>query len=596
MESEARQIKDGRAYNHLFPRATGIDESVKKEANVEDTVELIRKVVRSTLWQSKDIAAHLGGGSLEEVCSRIWHFIYDHIQYKGDEAGIEQIRSPRRTWADRKQGVDCDCYSTLISSILINLNIPHRLRITKYPKRPPQVPRWQHIYVIVPRSGQLNVASRDDYITLDCVKDAFDDEQEFLENKDYDMRLDFLDGIADQDEDVFYSRSAYKADTTDISDLAALYDDELEMGNIFKKVQQGVKKVAQKAGTIAQKVGDKVGQGIRVINRFANPATILLRNGFLLSMKANLMNVAGRLRYAYLSDEQARKLNMNLSALQKLRAVKDRAETIYWQAGGKKENLKKAILGGKGNKDGKVALSGLYGFDDVYMDMDEYNIIHGDMNAVNGLGEIASGSAIAAASAAVAAISETLKQVKGLFSSSQGEQAFQSESDNAGDASSLPATITEDDSLPASNPVTIPIPTTPSYETTTPPRSAVALQPAESVLPASATTGRSMVDASASTSAPRSLVTQTQGQGLVQRASTWVRENPGKTLLITGAVLGATYALVKSMSSSGRAPAKGTGSSGGLNGLPKTRKKRKHRHGRGSQARKKQKVFKINLM
>ena len=61
-------------------------------------------------------------------------------------------------------------------------------------------------------------------------------------------------------------------------------------------------------------------------------------------MKINLMNVAGRLRYGYLTDSQAQAKGMNLSELKKLRSIKDRAETVYWQAGGKKENLKKAIL------------------------------------------------------------------------------------------------------------------------------------------------------------------------------------------------------------------------------------------------------------
>ncbi|QLH33433.1 MAG: hypothetical protein HWD62_14340 [Cyclobacteriaceae bacterium] len=62
-------------------------------------------------------------------------------------------------------------------------------------------------------------------------------------------------------------------------------------------------------------MGDKVGDGIRFLNRYANPATILLRNGFLLAMKINLMNVGGKLRYAYLTDAQAQAKGINLSEL-----------------------------------------------------------------------------------------------------------------------------------------------------------------------------------------------------------------------------------------------------------------------------------------
>ena len=64
-------------------------------------------------------------------------------QYKLDKKGLEQLRRPARTWADRKSGVDCDCMSIFASSILTNLQIPHKFRITKYSQD-----SWQHVYVI----------------------------------------------------------------------------------------------------------------------------------------------------------------------------------------------------------------------------------------------------------------------------------------------------------------------------------------------------------------------------------------------------------------------------------------------------------------
>jgi hypothetical protein len=89
-------------------------------------------------------------------------------------------------------------------------------------------------------------------------------------------------------------------------------------------------------------------------------------------------------------------------------------------------------------------LSGLEGLDNVYADQDEYNIIYSD--DIEGLGEIASGTAIAAATSAVAAIAGALKQVKGLFNKGGGdEKSFQSETDNAGTATTAPATIPEDE-------------------------------------------------------------------------------------------------------------------------------------------------------
>ena len=53
----------------------------------------------------------------------IWDFVYQHVQYKLDDPGYEQVRRPLRTWLDRKRGADCEDYSVFISSILLNLGV-----------------------------------------------------------------------------------------------------------------------------------------------------------------------------------------------------------------------------------------------------------------------------------------------------------------------------------------------------------------------------------------------------------------------------------------------------------------------------------------
>jgi hypothetical protein len=602
-----RRLKDGREFDHLFPLPSDKDTTIKKSADVEDTMKLIRKALPQTLWQTQKIAKVLKGRTLEETCSNIWHFVYEHIQYKRDEDGVEQVRSPRRAWSDRKSGVDCDCYTVFILSILRSLNIPCLARITKYPKRYPEVPRWQHVYPIVPKPGHMEdyIEERDRYIVIDCVKDRFDDEQPYLECKDYDMRLDYLDGIESREEMDEIEFTDH--DNVDLSDLSSIYDGE-EMGNIFKKIGSAVKTTVQKVGTVAQKVGDKVGDGIRVLNRYVNPATILLRNGFLLAMKINLMNVAGRLRYAYLTDAQAQAKGINLSELQKLRSIKDRAETVYWQAGGKKENLKKAILSGKGNSDKKVPLSGFSGvdgLDNVYADMDEYTIIHSQ--GLEGLGEIASGIAIAAASSAVAAIAGALKQVKGLFTKGgSDEAAFQSETNNAGTAASAPSSIPEDEeammfdqvsSQPGAsliskvtsamstakplvsavqsfspvqvNPKTV-IPTAPVITNEATKTYSSPVQVTQPVLSTESASSGAMLVRSESSQASDAMQTQdTQAKtGFFQKTTTWVKENPGKSLLVAGGVLTGGYLLMKAM--------RGGSATSGLNGVPPKKKRKKY--------------------
>lgn len=574
-----RRIRDGNEYDALFPPPSKDDVTVKKSADVEDTMSLIQRTVPQTLWHTEKIAKKLKGRTLQETCSNIWHFVYGHVQYKRDKDGVEQVRSPRRTWWERETGVDCDCYTEFISSILLNLGIPHKARITKYPKRSPEVPRWQHVYPVIPVNGRLDeeLKNRSEYITLDCVKDEFDSEQPYLESKDYNMRLDYLDGMEEEEEIETTDQPEFdftEPDSVDLADLASIYDDE-ELGNIFKKIGSAVKKVAKKVGTVVKKVGDKIGDGLRIINRFVNPVTILLRNGFLLAMKINLLNVAGRLRFAYLTDAQAKERNMNLDSLKKVRSVKDRAETVYWQAGGKKANLKKAILSGKGNKDKKVPMNGLFGLDDEYMDMDEYNIIHSDPDNMEGLGEIASGAAIAAATSAVAAIAGALKQVKGLFNKGgNDEKAFQSETENAGDASTAPKVILEnEDEIRDEN------------ETESSSSASVVTQPDQSALPGSASLARrpatDIQQSTTTTPAPAGT-----NEGFIQKTTTWVKQNPGKSLLIAGAVAGGGFLLVKSLTGSGKQPVNV------MNGLQgnnqRKKKKRKSRH-------KKQKVQTIKF-
>ena len=190
-----RRIRPGREYDKLFPVSTKQDTVVKGEgkAKLHHTIKLIKSLVEETKNDTRVIAPIFKGKDLEETCRKIWTFVYQHIQYKKDEAGIEQVRRPSRTWADRYEGVDCDCYTVFISSILSNLKIPHKVRITKYGGKS----HFQHIYPVVPKNGnisqELNKASND-YFTIDCVADLPNYEVPFSEFRDFAMGDNMLSG------------------------------------------------------------------------------------------------------------------------------------------------------------------------------------------------------------------------------------------------------------------------------------------------------------------------------------------------------------------------------------------------------------------
>ena len=176
ISSGYRTIRDGSDFNRFFAAPDGNDRVIR-EGDVFETVDLMKKVVWKYIDDTKEIAAYLKGATVKQTCEKIWNFLYHHIQYKLDEKGLEQLRRPNRSWAERKTGIDCDCFSIFVSSILTNLQIPHSFRITKYNRD-----TYQHVYVIVPPStGQ--------YI-IDCVISRFNYEKPFTANKDFPMSLD----------------------------------------------------------------------------------------------------------------------------------------------------------------------------------------------------------------------------------------------------------------------------------------------------------------------------------------------------------------------------------------------------------------------
>ncbi|UZO81369.1 hypothetical protein NBT05_02585 [Aquimarina sp. ERC-38] len=194
------------------------------------------------------------------------------------------------------------------------------------------------------------------------------------------------------------------------------------LGGFFKKIGKGLKRFAKKV----------VKPVVKTFNRFLNPATILLRNGFLLAMKINMMKVAEKLRFGYLSESEARKRGGDMGRFAKMRKAVTKAEKIYELAGGKKENLKKAILRGKGNKDRKVPLSGFAlgspldnGQPGVFNDPFEKFVVESDVDTVEafirddlqveGLSGVATGTAIAAASSAVAGVAAIVGKIGDIF-------------------------------------------------------------------------------------------------------------------------------------------------------------------------------------
>ncbi|MBQ4818870.1 transglutaminase-like domain-containing protein [Aquimarina sp. MMG016] len=169
-----RHINSTKSFDHLFPKSVHKDTVIigPGKAKLEDTLQLMQLIVRETINDTEKLAKKLKGHHITETCRNIWNFVYQHIQYKMDKTGVEQVRRPSRTWADRFTGVDCDCYTVFIGSILTNLGIPYKVRITKYGGKH----HFQHVYPIVPTSNG--------HIIIDCVADQFNYEVPYSQKRD----------------------------------------------------------------------------------------------------------------------------------------------------------------------------------------------------------------------------------------------------------------------------------------------------------------------------------------------------------------------------------------------------------------------------
>lgn len=410
---EEIKVRSGKEYDHLFPRAMLTSITKKQGATVADTIKFIPTVVRDTLFHTEKIAKVLKGDNIRETCSNIWHFVYEHIAYKKDEDGKEQVRSPARAWHDRGniQGVDCDCYTVFISSILSNLNIRHKLRITKYKED-----RFQHIYPIVPLSDGS-------YITIDCVVRDFDYEEPYSEKKDTNMDLEYLNGLGEA--------SNYK-NNTDSLDLIGIFDDSQAMADLGKLFRKKAKSEGgDSEGGGSEGGGKKKGKfksilkkGLHLTN-ILNPATATIRAGVLLSAKLNVMKIGERLKWSYLTEEAAKSKGIDMGKFAKLKRIREKLDKIFYGMGGKPENLKKAILKGKGNKNHDV--NGLGAGYDPLEGLDEYSdasailgtdIYHDELSGVNDeFGElgIVTATAIASATGVIGAIAALLKSVGSIF-------------------------------------------------------------------------------------------------------------------------------------------------------------------------------------
>lgn len=192
--SHKRNIKNGYEYERYFltSELEGSDPIIKQSATTAQTVDLMRNITKKYANDTAKLAPNLKGSSLEQTCKNIFNFAYNHFQYKLDKDGVEQLRRPLRSWKDRRSGIDCDCFSILVASILQNLKIQSAFVTCEIDNRG----YHQHVYVHVPKGDNYNPNNPKTYFTIDPVLDRFNEEAPNITEKKITMiPVQFLNGL-----------------------------------------------------------------------------------------------------------------------------------------------------------------------------------------------------------------------------------------------------------------------------------------------------------------------------------------------------------------------------------------------------------------
>lgn len=152
----------------MFQLPIPSDFIVRKSPLPEDTFYAIcEELIPKGVSQTKEAANKFRDS--QNLTMDIWQWCRKDFSYDEDRLGFEELRLPRQSWEDRKEGIDCEDFVILISGILHNLGVSHTVRMADYGTG------WQHIYVKVGK------------VTLDPVNTAYNQEPAFTRKKDWDF-------------------------------------------------------------------------------------------------------------------------------------------------------------------------------------------------------------------------------------------------------------------------------------------------------------------------------------------------------------------------------------------------------------------------
>lgn len=391
LSAKYRTISDGSKYDHLFPAPDLKATVLKKDGSVEDTVQMMKRIIKQYSHQVRDLAKILKGRTIRESAENVFNFVFKYIKYNVEKG--EQLRTPAYTWYcaqvcarqgdqfDAKNSADCDCMAIFCGSLFYEMKIPFALRIAAYKDIYGSVGNWQHVYVIVYGDGET--------ITCDPVTHKFNYEKPTGKEKTFPMSLNgndiiMLSGV-DGEGSVYEERedgsvgllSGRKKRKERRKARRQARKEKRAAKKAYKKAKKRGDKEGMKAAKAAKKAAKKklrdnrggIAKAVRKVGKaivkFTKKTALLVpRASFLLLLRLNFRGLAKRLASKQKARDKFAKVWKNLGgSMSKLNKAIEK---------GKK---KKALFGSKklkGDLEGQLSELGLVLENHGVIDMDTY--------------------------------------------------------------------------------------------------------------------------------------------------------------------------------------------------------------------------------
>ncbi len=397
------------SYEGLIAKGDGSETLMYPEGGIPEDTKAIETDIERFHGQVKKLAQWLKADTVEQSAYNVWHFIKYNINYEVDPLGWQKIRSPYNIYRNREEGVDCKSMAVMGFCLLYEMGYKPELIEVAFSD-----PAFTHIfarvngYVIdavptmefnryahnITRQMRISLLNGLPDSTMQLAglgaataADATTQKLQALLNskklsrKEADLAkyvillngkpernvvlhiMPYLDRIDSSGQFVF-KKNISSEEVDKLMNNIQQEEEKQGLGKIkigkklkadVKKVEKKVASAAKKVGTAALKDAEKLGKAVLKYS----PLTVAARNSLLLLLDVNFLGFSKKLKYGYLTEDQAKQLNLDADEYHKFRTELKDLQNMYTAIQGSAAKLEASILkGGKGFADGITATGG----------------------------------------------------------------------------------------------------------------------------------------------------------------------------------------------------------------------------------------------